>query len=201
MVIQQSVCCHFLTHGCETCQHQKPEHVCSASKRFCKVQMLLSLFYTSIWPSAGTEKCGCSFICDQSQVCTCSPSHTVLSQSVTTHLLLWPVENGSESRMTRRRRVYLDDMSHSDSRVLERLFILAKTVHHIYFGGMIFLCQNMVLKQRSLILICWPYDKVSNMVFQCIVTLHIWLYWPNRNAFSVFPKQNILCLIVSSAKM
>lgn len=168
----------FLTHGCKTCQHQKPEHVCSASKCFCKVQMLLSLFYTSIWPSAGAEKRGCSFICDKSQVCTCSLSHTVLSQSVTTHLLLWPVENGSESRMTRRCRVYLDDMSHSDSKVLERLFILAKAVQHIYFGGGgQTICQNMALKQRSVITICWPYDEqVSKMVFQCTVTVYMWPY-------------------------
>lgn len=162
MVIQSWVRCHFLTHGCKTCQHQKPEHVCSASKRFCKAQMLLSFFYTSTWPSAGTEKCGCSFTCDKSQVCTCCLSHTVLSQLVTTHLLLWPVENSSETGMPRRWHesqwfkdlwvTYFGPNSHTTCILREEKHIFGRT-----------------WKKRSVIMICWPFDdkhKVSKMVFK-----------------------------------
>lgn len=91
MVLRRGVCCHFLTQGCETCQHQKPKHVYSVSQRFCKDRTLLTVFYTSTRPSLGLEMYDCSLPCDKSQVCSCGLSHTVLSHSVTTHLLLWPV--------------------------------------------------------------------------------------------------------------
>lgn len=96
---------------------------CLQWERFFKVQMILFCFYTSTRPSSAALKFGYSGPCDKIQVCTCGLSHTVLSESVTTHLQLWPVEKGSEWGMTRRlTSISLDDMSHSDSKDLERYF-------------------------------------------------------------------------------
>ena len=70
-------CCHFLTQGCETCQHQKSKHVCSASQGFCKGARasLLLLYLDSTF--SRPEKCDCSFPFDKSQVCSCGLSHTL----------------------------------------------------------------------------------------------------------------------------
>lgn len=102
MVVQRSVCCYFLTQGCETCQHQKPEHVCSTSESFYKEWMLHSFFYIStqpllVWKSVAVFL----LLWQKSSVHLWFVSHSVISQFPHTSCFdQW--KNGPQWRMTHR---------------------------------------------------------------------------------------------------
>lgn len=81
------MCCHFLTKGCETCQHEKPKHVCSVSELFHKEPMTpFCLLYPGSTFSYFWKSVAVFSPCDRKQACTCGQSHMVLSEVTTHHL-------------------------------------------------------------------------------------------------------------------
>ncbi len=126
MVIQRSVCCHILTHGCETCQHQQPEHVCSVSECFNKEQTLPS-FYNSTRPLLVRES-----------VAVLSPVTKAKYAPVVCLTLRYHSSYHTPPALTNRKEWHVGWMTWLT--VIQRtqksiyIFIMFDKVHHICFG-------------------------------------------------------------------